>query len=95
MLMSYVLAAAGLCFALGMMRTCYCFTELLHHEHTQLSIIHVKTAYAAMIVVCRVIESATQTTLICLAEDPQTLARTKPQLYDEIKLVYPQIQWQV
>lgn len=46
-------------------------------------------------VVTMVIESGTQTTFVCLAEDPGALARTKPELYNQFKQVYPQIAWRV
>jgi len=48
-----------------------------------------------MNVVSMVMESGTQTTFVCLAEDPAALARTKPELYEKFKQVYPQIAWRV
>jgi hypothetical protein len=42
-------------------------------------------------VIARVIDSGVVTTFVCLAEDPQALAITKPGLYREIQTVYPQV----
>ncbi|KAI8895528.1 choline transporter-like protein [Globomyces pollinis-pini] len=38
-----------------------------------------------------VIDSGVITTFVCLAEDPQALAQTKPELYRKIQEVYPQV----
>ncbi|CAG8657842.1 3272_t:CDS:10 [Funneliformis caledonium] len=38
-----------------------------------------------------VILSGTATTFVCLAEDPNALARTKPELYHEIRVTYPSL----
>jgi hypothetical protein len=38
-----------------------------------------------------VIDSGVATTFVCLAEDPAALARTKPELYQKIQEVYPQV----
>jgi hypothetical protein len=38
-----------------------------------------------------VIDSGVTTTFVCLAEDPAALARTKPELYQQIQQVYPQV----
>lgn len=38
-----------------------------------------------------VIDSGTIATFVCLAEDPAALARTKPQLFEEIRQRYPQV----
>lgn len=42
-------------------------------------------------VLAGVIDSGVTTTFVCLAEDPQALALTKPLLYREIQRVYPQV----
>jgi hypothetical protein len=42
-------------------------------------------------VLASVIDSGVTTTFVCLAEDPQALAATKPQLYREIQRVYPEV----
>jgi hypothetical protein len=42
-------------------------------------------------VVTGIIESGTATTFVCLAEDPAALARTKPELYNQFRSVYPNI----
>jgi hypothetical protein len=42
-------------------------------------------------VIAGVIDSGVVTTFVCLAEDPQALAITKPGLYREIQKVYPQV----
>ncbi|KAJ3291793.1 putative choline transporter, neither null mutation nor overexpression affects choline transport [Borealophlyctis nickersoniae] len=38
-----------------------------------------------------VIDSGAATTFVCLAEDPEALRRTKPELYEAIRQVYPQV----
>lgn len=42
-----------------------------------------------MSIVTQVLESGTQTTMVCLAEDPAALARTKPELYQSVRAAYP------
>ncbi|KAJ3261960.1 putative choline transporter, neither null mutation nor overexpression affects choline transport [Boothiomyces macroporosus] len=42
-------------------------------------------------VLAGVIDSGVVTTFVCLAEDPQALLNTKPQLYQKIREVYPQV----
>lgn len=42
-------------------------------------------------IVAAVIDSGVATTFVCIAEDPAALARTKPDLYREIQVTYPQI----
>ncbi|KAI8895526.1 plasma-membrane choline transporter-domain-containing protein [Globomyces pollinis-pini] len=42
-------------------------------------------------VLAGVIDSGVITTFVCLAEDPQALAQTKPDLYRKIQEVYPQV----
>ncbi|KAJ3326199.1 putative choline transporter, neither null mutation nor overexpression affects choline transport [Boothiomyces sp. JEL0866] len=42
-------------------------------------------------VLAGVIDSGVVTTFVCLAEDPQALLNTKPQLYHKIREVYPQV----
>lgn len=46
-----------------------------------------------MSIVTSVIDSGVQTILVCVAEDPASLQRTKPELYNKFRAVYPQIQW--
>ena len=48
-----------------------------------------------MSVVTMVIDSGASTTFVCVAEDPAALARTKPELYNKFREVYPQIQMHV
>jgi hypothetical protein len=38
-----------------------------------------------------IIESGVATTFVCLAEDPNALRRTKPDLYEKIRQTYPEI----
>lgn len=40
-----------------------------------------------------VIESGTATTFVCMAEDPECLRRTKPELFEKIRAVYPEVQF--
>ncbi|KAJ3054888.1 putative choline transporter, neither null mutation nor overexpression affects choline transport [Rhizophlyctis rosea] len=42
-------------------------------------------------ILANVIDSGVTTTFVCLAEDPEALRRTKPQLYDSILHVYPEV----
>lgn len=42
-------------------------------------------------VLASVIDSGVTTTFVCLAEDPQALAVTKPDLYREVQRVYPHV----
>jgi hypothetical protein len=42
-------------------------------------------------ILASVIDSGVVTTFVCLAEDPEALARTKPELYQKIQQVYPSI----
>ena len=42
-------------------------------------------------VLASVIDSGVTTTFVCLAEDPQALALTKPDLYREVQRVYPHV----
>lgn len=42
-------------------------------------------------IIASVINSGVVTTFVCLAEDPQALAQTKPELYQRISQVYPQV----
>ncbi|KAJ3175434.1 putative choline transporter, neither null mutation nor overexpression affects choline transport [Geranomyces variabilis] len=42
-------------------------------------------------VLSNVIDSGSTATFVCLAEDPAALQRTKPQLYEAIRAVYPQV----
>ncbi|KAJ3150063.1 putative choline transporter, neither null mutation nor overexpression affects choline transport [Geranomyces michiganensis] len=42
-------------------------------------------------VLSNVIDSGATSTFVCLAEDPAALQRTKPQLYEAIRAVYPQV----
>ncbi|KAI8906684.1 plasma-membrane choline transporter-domain-containing protein, partial [Gorgonomyces haynaldii] len=42
-------------------------------------------------IVASVIDSGVTTTFVCLAEDPAALARTKPELYQEVQKVYPNV----
>ncbi|KND04289.1 uncharacterized protein SPPG_00024 [Spizellomyces punctatus DAOM BR117] len=46
-------------------------------------------------VLSTVIDSGVTTTFVCLAEDPAALYRTKPELYERIRQVYPQIAFPV
>ncbi|KAJ3011684.1 putative choline transporter, neither null mutation nor overexpression affects choline transport [Thoreauomyces humboldtii] len=46
---------------------------------------------AEFFVLSNVIDSGAAATFVCLAEDPEALRRTKPQLYDAIYATYPQI----
>ncbi|KAJ3082884.1 putative choline transporter, neither null mutation nor overexpression affects choline transport [Quaeritorhiza haematococci] len=43
-------------------------------------------------ILAAVIESGVATTFVCLAEDPEALRRTKPQLFEKILQVYPEVQ---
>ncbi|KAJ3035236.1 putative choline transporter, neither null mutation nor overexpression affects choline transport [Rhizophlyctis rosea] len=43
-------------------------------------------------ILANVIDSGVTTTFVCLAEDPEALRRTKPQLYNSIVQVYPEVQ---
>jgi len=45
--------------------------------------------FQMMTIMGSVILSGTATTFVCLAEDPDALARTKPELYDAIRATYP------
>ena len=47
--------------------------------------------YIEFAIVAEVIESASACTFVCLAEDPSTLARTKPELFNKIAQVYPEV----
>ncbi|KAF9909229.1 putative choline transporter, neither null mutation nor overexpression affects choline transport, partial [Lobosporangium transversale] len=38
-----------------------------------------------------VIDSGVATTFVCLAEDPAALARTKPELFEQIRLTWPEV----
>jgi hypothetical protein len=51
--------------------------------------------FLMMSVVTMVVESGTQTVFVCLAENPSALARSKPELYEKFKQVYPQLAWRV
>lgn len=51
--------------------------------------------FIIMAIVTMVVDSGVQTTFVCLAEDPAALARTKRELYEKFKEVYPQIAWRV
>ncbi|TPX61697.1 hypothetical protein PhCBS80983_g00930 [Powellomyces hirtus] len=42
-------------------------------------------------VLSNVIDSGATATFVCLAEDPAALQRTKPELYEAIRAVYPQV----
>ncbi|TPX31288.1 hypothetical protein SmJEL517_g05328 [Synchytrium microbalum] len=42
-------------------------------------------------ILAEVINSGVVTTFVCLAEDPNALARTKPELYEAIRETYPQV----
>lgn len=42
-------------------------------------------------IIAAVIDSGVTTTFVCLAEDPAALARTKPELYQQIQAVYPNV----
>jgi len=46
-----------------------------------------------MSIVGMVVISGQKTLFVCLAEDPAALARTKPQLFEKFKEVYPQVAW--
>ena len=43
--------------------------------------------FQMMTVMGSVILSGTTTTFVCLAEDPDALARTKPELYDAVSIL--------
>jgi xanthosine utilization system XapX-like protein len=47
--------------------------------------------YFEFSIIASVINSGVATTFVCLAEDPAALARTKPELYQKIQQVYPEI----
>ncbi|ORX91221.1 DUF580-domain-containing protein [Basidiobolus meristosporus CBS 931.73] len=38
-----------------------------------------------------VIQSGTATTFVCLAEDPDALRRSQPELFEQVRLTYPQV----
>lgn len=42
-------------------------------------------------ILAEVIESGTATTFVCLAENPEALRRTKPDLFNKVQAVYPQV----
>jgi hypothetical protein len=42
-------------------------------------------------IMASVIESGVATTFVCLAEDASSLRRTKPELFEKISQVYPQV----
>ncbi|KAI3644498.1 hypothetical protein MP228_010662 [Amoeboaphelidium protococcarum] len=46
-------------------------------------------------IIAMVVESGTQTTFVILAEDPAAIQRSKPELYEKFKQVYPRIAWRV
>ncbi|KAG5461042.1 MAG: choline transporter-like protein [Olpidium bornovanus] len=47
--------------------------------------------FTMMNLVGEIITSGTATTFVALAEDPEALARTKPQLYEKIRQTYPEV----
>ncbi|KAI9005314.1 plasma-membrane choline transporter-domain-containing protein [Gaertneriomyces semiglobifer] len=46
---------------------------------------------AEFAVLANVIDSGVTTTFVCLAEDPAALYRTKPEVYEKIREVYPEV----
>ena len=44
-------------------------------------------------IVCEVIESGTATVFVCLATDPQALQRSKPELFNKFREVYPSVSY--
>lgn len=50
---------------------------------------------ALFLLVAETIRSGTATTFVCLAEDPQALQRTQPELFNKIQQTYPQIIYSV
>ncbi|KAK9695580.1 putative choline transporter, neither null mutation nor overexpression affects choline transport [Basidiobolus ranarum] len=43
------------------------------------------------ILVAEVIESGTATTFVCLAEDPNALRQSQPELFEKIRQTYPEV----
>jgi hypothetical protein len=42
-------------------------------------------------VLATVIDSGTVSTFVCLADDPEALSRTKPELFEQVQSSYPQV----
>ena len=55
------------------------------------SVISIFIGFAQFSILSEVIFSGLASTFVCLAEDPAALQRTKPELYNKIVQVYPQV----
>jgi hypothetical protein len=63
--------------------------ELLYY--VSIGVVGILVGFAEFSILAGIIDSGVTTTFVCLAEDPQALAQTKPLLYQEIQRVYPQV----
>lgn len=48
-----------------------------------------------MSIIVSMVISGVRTTFVCLAEDPASLARTKPDLYNKFRETYPSVSWEL
>ncbi|ORX92200.1 DUF580-domain-containing protein [Basidiobolus meristosporus CBS 931.73] len=47
--------------------------------------------FSLFVLVGEIIQSGTATTFVCLAEDPEALQRSQPELFEQIRRTYPQV----
>lgn len=95
-LIGNVLTIGG--FAIGIVTACvglaYVQFSSLPKENVYYGAVSIGTfliGIAEFAILSVVIDSGVATTFVCLAEDPLALARTKPELYQQVQQSYPQV----